>query len=172
VDQLLALSAELASHGHPDAARRLAHELLTWHDALPPAARQALGCPTCRAEVLMQLGRDGDAQRLLAALAAADSADAGALRHLGVAAARAGDRAAAERAAARIARLTGRDSAVFLYDRAAVAANLGDPTGAIRLLQQSLARGLSFMGDRFHPDPALAPLVGRPDYEAITRPRR
>jgi Flp pilus assembly protein TadD len=117
------------------------------------------------------VGRDSDAVALLAPLATRDSADREVLRALGIAAARAGDRATAARMSARLAAATGRDSALFLHDRAAIAAALGDGDGAVTLLRQAFARGLRFIDLQLHQDPAFAALRGTPAFEALVRPR-
>jgi DNA-binding SARP family transcriptional activator/TolB-like protein len=165
------LSSEFARHGHPNASRLAAERLLTWLDSQAPAAEQARDCRLCRAQLLLTLGRAAEAEPILSTLVAEDTTKHTPLLYLGVAAASAGHRAVAERARARLATLTGRDSATFLYGRAAITAHLGDRQGALTLLQEALAHGFPFVGTRFHLDVALDPLRGDPAFETLVRPR-
>jgi TolB-like protein len=169
--QLLHTSAELARHGHPDAARATAARLLAWMDARGPGAFDARRWELFRARTLLALGRDREAAARLAALVAADSTVDDPLFYLGVAAARLGDRTTAARMSARLAALPGRDSMYFDYARAAIAAQLGDRAAALALLRQAFVRGLAVANGRLHADPPFDPLRGDPAFEALVRPK-
>jgi TolB-like protein len=169
--QLLHTSAELARHGHPDAARATAARLLAWMDARGPGAFDARRWELFRARTLLALGRDREAAVRLAALVAADSTVDDPLFYLGVAAARLGDRTTAARMSARLAALPGRDSMYFDYARAAIAAQLGDRAAALALLRQAFVRGLAVANGRLHADPPFDPLRGDPAFEALVRPK-
>ncbi len=57
-----------------------------------------------------------------------------------------------------------------LYVRTGIAALLGQPDEAMRLLQNSLSKGVAY-GIELHRDMDLESLRGREDYQALLRPK-
>jgi tetratricopeptide (TPR) repeat protein/TolB-like protein len=166
---MLALAAELRAHGHAGAANAVWHRVIAWLDARDADTRGSRESRSHRGEALLALGRAAEARAIFAALAEGDSARPTDLRGLGVAAARAGDRAAAARAAARLAALRGRDEPVYAYWRAQIAAQLGDLAGATELLREALGRGFSLAASEFHAAPDLEPLREYPPFRALVQ---
>ena len=97
---------------------------------------------------------------------------------LGVIAARRGDRPQAERIADELRQIDG--PYLFgehLYQRAAIAAQLGDKTQAMELLREAIAQGFGAMldgtgfGDVLHRAPEMVPLRGYPPFEELRKPK-
>jgi tetratricopeptide (TPR) repeat protein/TolB-like protein len=165
------IAEELEAHGHAAATADVWGRMLAWVDAQDADARRSTRYRVWRGNALTGLGRVAEARAVFAAIAAEDTTSLIAQRRLGVAAARLGDRATADRAAARLARATGRAIADALYWRAQIAAQLGDRAGATELLRDAIGRGLPFYLMFFHHAPELEALRGYPPFEALVRPR-
>ena len=191
--RVLAAERELRAHGHmADAARVLDTALARWGLAGPGAAAavradsvqaadrgSASDGALYRAELLYDAGRWDDARQIVAARAA-DTADFAGPGRLGTIAARTGDRAGAERIAARLAA----SRRPYAFGRAAlwrarIAALLGDRPTAVALLERAVGEGESMAlpdrgvrGANFHTDPDLAGLRGYAPFEALMTPQR
>jgi tetratricopeptide (TPR) repeat protein len=164
---------ELMAHGHEREGREILAGTLPFYRRLRETAEWP-GNDT-EVKVLMWTGQLEEAQRVArAALQATPPGDSLAyLTHLGEIAALQGNQAeaarydrllAAERRPELAAQATG--------DRALIASLLGDREGAVRLLEQALARGdgeSGFLG--VHRDPNLAPLRGYAPFERFLEPR-
>jgi TolB-like protein len=171
---------ELAAHGRPEPARRLAERAVAWYESQPESVRRTAAHRHDHASALRRVGRLIEARTIVAALAEEDPDDLQAVAHLGTLAARAGDRDQAQRVAARLAArpprpgLTGPidDSwGAHTYARAVIAAWLGDTDLALVLLRQAHAEGLQF-SPTLHADPDLDPLREDPRFQEWIRPRR
>ncbi len=128
-----------------------------------------------RGAVLWRAGRVAESRAIFAALAARDTGinrmrD---IAQFGITSAKLGDRAAARRAERALA------SANPPYQRgtpkllqAEIAAALGEPERAVRLLQQGLALGLGLesRGGALVDNSDLEPLLGYPPFEELLRP--
>jgi TolB-like protein len=165
--ELSALADELDAHGQPAAARGVRERVVALpRPEGPPAGTRA--ARAARGRALALLGRDADTA--FARLAAEQPDEPAYLAERGVAAARRGARADAERYDARLRALARPyDWGQTPYARARLAAALGDRDGALALLREALARGLPF-GPALHADPALAPLRGDARFQALMRP--
>lgn len=157
---------ELRAHGYPDAARRLAAWTVGWIGDGPPERRHELRSDM--PVILFEAGRVSEARAAMAEVIAADSTDAYGYAMLGVMYAAEGNRAAAQREDARLARLGGPQGLV-LMGRAGIAAWLGDRERAVRLLRDALSAGLEWR-PVLHLDPLLAPLRGYEPFEELIRP--
>jgi DNA-binding SARP family transcriptional activator/tetratricopeptide (TPR) repeat protein len=177
---------ELEAHGHPEAARRLFERSVAWYEAgtdgppsrghadgLPPPLRYGYGV------ALTAAGRLEEAERVFAGLVAEAPENLDYLGRLGALAARRGDRTTALRADSALAgfrRLQGRAGPInhpwgqHHYDRAIIAAWLGEPERAVGLLRQAHREGHAF-GPHLHSDPDLAPLREHPEFTEFIRPR-
>jgi DNA-binding SARP family transcriptional activator/tetratricopeptide (TPR) repeat protein len=176
---LMAIAAhELAAHGHTRQAARLYERSIAWYEALAPEARTA-GHRAAHAAALRHAGRAAEALPLLSALIADHPDDLHHLGALGITLARLGDRAGAERIAARLAAYTppqGRAGPInrpwgsHAYTAAAIAAQLGEPDRAVALLRQAQTQGMR-MAPHIHADPDLAPLREHPAFREWLRPK-
>ena len=179
-------SRELRAHGHPDAARALLAAAL----ALPaPGAVPGVTADEQRALLLAEAEQWGAARPLLERVLRAAPGRIAARGALGVVAARLGDRAAAGRAAAALAGV-GPDAYARgrgTMWRARIAAALGDPGEAVRLVAQALGEGYPVMEGyaslpdaphefdyaepSVHADPALGRLAATAEFRRVLAPR-
>jgi tetratricopeptide (TPR) repeat protein len=168
---LVVVAQELAAHGHPEDARAALRRAIDAARARPAAQRET---PATRYELARAHYLDGDydaAAPLLAALAAERPDDPRYVGHLGLVAARRGQRAEAERAAGRLGALRRPyDRGQTTYARAQLAAALGDGPAALTLLRQALNEGMPY-GPALHADPELVPLRSDPGFRALLEPR-
>ncbi|MFO7652325.1 MAG: protein kinase [Candidatus Krumholzibacteriia bacterium] len=167
--RLLAVAAqELRAHGHPEHAAGVAGRALRWRLEHGTSPRRL-------AEAHLLVGDPQAARRILEELAgrppAGEEPEIDLLGLLGVAAARADDREAAQSLADRIAAsrrpyLLGEDK----YWRAAIAAGLGESKSAVELLRRAFTEGKQY-GDEVHRDPYLEPLWDMPEFQRLLEPR-
>ena len=158
---------ELRAHGHAPASRALAQRGLEWLASIDEKTARGATARQLRGDLLALLGRWREAAAAYSQLLANRPDDIGALAGLGVARARQGDRNAAERASARLARLDrphlyGRHT----YGRARIAAALGQRDRATLLLQQAFAEGHLIVW-RVHADPAFDDLRGQVPFDRL-----
>jgi predicted Zn-dependent protease len=119
----------------------------------------------------------GEAQTVYTALARQDSSNATYQGGLGAIAARQGNRSEAERIARRLANVRGSHLfGINTYDRARIAALLGEREKAVTLLRDALAQGLrgwSFLGDAdIHTEMDFESLRNDPPFLDLVQPRR
>lgn len=164
--------AELAAHGQPAAARALATRAIEWFTSadrgtpMPAEHRWVLGRSYLLAE------RSGEARREFAALAGTAPSSVDYRGLLGVAAARLGDRAAAEEALRILEAATGiSPPGLPAYYRAAILAALNDLPAAMDLLEGLPGGSHPYHILDFHSDPILAPLRGSARFQRILVPR-
>jgi DNA-binding SARP family transcriptional activator/tetratricopeptide (TPR) repeat protein/TolB-like protein len=158
---------ELAAHGHPDAARAAAERALAWELDQRPRNPAALAITYVRLE------RWAEARALYDSLAARDSTSVSNAGLRAIVAARSGDRATAERIAARLPSMVRPVPTQFGVDRfwqARIAAALGERERAVRLLEEAYRLGLPY-SIAHHTEQELAPLRGYAPFDALMRPR-
>jgi tetratricopeptide (TPR) repeat protein len=152
---MLIAADELRAHGHPDQTlyARAVRWFQTQSDKSGLAeAYDAAGQPAAAESIWVSIG------------------DIDALGGLGVAAARKGDRAAAERYSAQLAAiqrpyLFGRNT----YQRARIAAQLGERPAAVELLRAAFTQGKPY-DLTLHADRALEPLRGYEAFDHLVLP--
>jgi DNA-binding SARP family transcriptional activator/TolB-like protein len=168
---MLAAARELRAHGRPDAARGMLERSLEWYRAQEPGGAMEDPRPSI-ATVLYELGRWDDAGEVFAALAAESPDNVAFQGHLGVIAARRGDRAEADRIALWLRDL----ERPYLHGRhalwrARIAAVLGQHDQAVDLLRDAFAQGVPHHVAH-HTDSELQPLHDFPPFRELMRPRR
>ncbi len=161
---------ELRAHGHGAVAGGFATRAVGWYEARPAAERARPLERSGLAEALDASGHPAAADSIWLALAADPSSDIEALGALGVSAARRGDRAEAAR----------RDSALAAmdrpyrfggntYQRARIAAQLGQRDQAVQFLRVSFGEGRPY-DLTLHTDQAFDPLHGYAPFELLLQP--
>jgi len=161
---------ELRAHGHREAALRFANRATAWLDARPAEEAAGEGARFARADALCLAERFDEARKAFEALAAEVPDDVDYQGYLGALAARRGDRATADRTAARLEELRGPyHFGHTAYWQACIAAQLGDRDRAVERLREALASGYQFTID-VHRDPDLAPLHGFPPFDDLIAP--
>jgi tetratricopeptide (TPR) repeat protein len=168
IGPVIAAGDELHAHGHPEAAVRVWSRLVR-------ALRLRTGVAGAEAAfphpsligLLERLGRNREAAELLSDLAPRDSLAY--VEHLGILAARRGDRAEAESALAWLGGRTGRHlRGRHLHAQARIAAELGDTERAIEFLRRALSRSGAY--GTLHRDYYLRGLRGHPAFESLGTP--
>ena len=161
---------ELRAHGHRDESLRLASRTLDWYqkrlDVAPSLAnREGLGW------ALYLARRWGEARAVFVELASAKPAELDYFGYIGEIDARAGDAAAARAISERLKTVgvTARDMAFATFQRAIIAAALGEPDEAIDLLRDSFNQGFPY-GLALHNDPAFETLRQLPAYQQLVAP--
>ena len=179
---MLAAGEELRAHGFPQASIEVFEmafeELRAWqagevyapHDG-PGAAVAGRSHRLDIARALYGAEKFSEAQDLALTLVGEDREGLTALALVGATAARLGDREMAIEIDGRLADvvLPGRPWDP-LYLRARIAAVLGDPDEAMRLLAEAFSRGLRYW-DTIHREMDFESLRERTDYQALMRPR-
>jgi tetratricopeptide (TPR) repeat protein len=163
-----AAASELRAHGHRDASLKMAERALAWY------------------RTHLSQGTDGDKELVWEFLRSEKWAEAKSIADVlliktpddidlrgvvGALAACLGDAAQARRIDSDLAALTrpflhGRHT----YQRARIAAQLGEKDRSVALLRDAFAQGLLF-SLLIHRDPNLEPLRGYPPYEELMRPK-
>jgi len=167
-EPLIVAGDELHAHGHPEAAARVWGRLVRALRRRAEVAGPEVASPDpSLVELLERLEREREAGELVPALALLDSLTY--VEHLGILAARRGDRAEAESALDWLAdrpgqHFRGRD----LHAQARVAAELGDAERAIDRLRRALRRSGAYTA--VHRDYHLRSLRGHPDFESLVTP--
>ena len=168
---MLTAAQELRAHGHPDEARRMASRGADWYAALTGDEASPAATSLNRVECLWLAERWQDARSLADAVVESRPTDIFARGYRGIIAARAGDRAVAEKADRDLAaeddvRLRGNGS----WLRACIAAQGGERDQALELLRVALAHGVG-AGDYLHVYAFLEPLHGYPPFEELIEPK-
>jgi tetratricopeptide (TPR) repeat protein len=168
---MVGAAEELQAHGFENRTAEVLQRFHTWHDALSPGerSRSDLGFDLGRALYAEQ--RFAEARDVFAGLLAETPDHPESMRFLGTIAARMGDCDTAEKWFRSLAELP----TDYLYGRhtlgrAAIAARIGDPEGALSLLQRAVSQGLTF-GTALHADTDLHVLRDVPGYREFMRPR-
>ena len=164
---MITVGAELRAHGHREAALKMAERGAAWFQTHPDTAN----CQRCLLWALPQTERWADVKATADALLAKNPDDIGIRGAVGKVAARLGDVAQARRIEAELAALT----KPYLYgtrtyQRACIAALLGEKDRAMELLRDAFAKGYQFdVG--IHRDIDLEPLWGYPPFEDLMKPK-
>jgi tetratricopeptide (TPR) repeat protein len=186
---LCLVSMDLQAHGHAPEALATARRAVGWFEARPASEKRALSSRWLLA-LAKYLAEDWEGARVLyeplANLArpvrppgwSEEGAFLLTVRfrgRLGVIAARRGDRAAAQRIAKDLEQV---DHPYLYgehwYQRAAIAAQLGERDGAVALLREAIAQGFTDVAgyaEYFHRAPEMAPLRGYAPFEALIKPK-
>lgn len=166
-DVMRAASDELTAHGSPDAGRQIGKQLLLWIRARPAREQQ----DTSLVLALIRAEEYTEAHRVARRFLAEHPNDLTATAYAGVAAAWAGDRAAAERASS----ILGSFAKPYMlgknfYFRALIAALLGQSDEAVAFLREAFRNGVSYsaQGDDVR---ELLPLRGYAPFNELMRPK-
>jgi tetratricopeptide (TPR) repeat protein len=167
---MLHVACELRWHGHREAGIKMANRAIEWLRARPADEIAQSRARFAMAYSLWVAERWDEARPLLAVLLRENPEDEDLAGALGVVAARSGNRDEVLRLDDELARpgKTGRPGRAS-YQRAAIAAHLGDKERAVRLLREATAEGLQVEG--IHGDFEMLPLVGYPPFEVLMRPK-
>ena len=164
-------AAELRVHGHGDASRAMAERALEWFERTELPPQSEISALELSIEALDLLGRHREAYELTRVLLAAKPDRWQSQAMVGVTAARADDEAVAREISDRLAAL----DEPFTFGmphhyRAAIAAQLGNRSEAIRLLRASVSKGFP-RWDFLHVGTAFDPLRDDPEFQEIMRPK-
>ncbi len=160
---------ELRAHGYPREAADVARRAVAWYRRRTAAG--GVGYLPWLAQALEVAGEDREALAVARQVLETAPEDPAALGAVGVLAARTGDRSLAagmERRLAEVEPACGPQDATF--ERARIAAQLGEVRRALDLLREAFAEGYAFhIG--IHRDPALEPLRDEPEFRELLRPK-
>ena len=167
----LEVAQELRAHGHPDEAAAMAGRAIAWYRSLPSAETAKVKARAGLGLALTVSGRTEEARSVYEKLAAEHPDDVKYRGSLGVLAASRGDRPAAQRISEELRiierpRLFGRTT----YQRARIAAALGERDEAAQLLGQALTEGLPF-NLYIHRDTAFETVRDYPPFREVVRPK-
>ncbi|MFI5244020.1 MAG: protein kinase [Gemmatimonadales bacterium] len=169
---MLGAVRELRAHGNPDAAKPVLQTLFSWLESRAPAEARTEAIRWERAQALELGDRWAEAQALADSLSSEHPENVGYLGARGIIAARQGNRAEAERISTALAVL----DRPFLrgahtFQRAGIAAVLGDKQRAVQLLADAIAQGYSDNHLRDF-DTNLESLRDYPPYEQLRKPKQ
>jgi tetratricopeptide (TPR) repeat protein len=167
----LEVAEELRAHGHPDEAAAMAVRAIAWYRSLPSAETAKVNARADLGLALTLSGRTEEARSVYEKLAAEHPDDVKYRGSLGVLAAGRGDRPAAQRISEELRiierpRLFGAST----YQRARIAAILGERDRAAELLGQAFAQGLGFSLN-IHRDTAFEGVRDYPPFREVVRPK-
>ncbi len=166
-----AAARELRAHGHAAAARAMFERAADWYQQQPPEVLETRE-RWDHARVLYALQRWEEAEALSSALAAEHPDDIRYRAHLGLIAARRGDRAAAGEVEAWLAQLEDRYRfGGHTYYRATIAAVLGEAGQAVTLLREAFGQGYPQGSMQLHQDTNLESLQHEPRYLELMEPK-
>lgn len=167
-------AAELRAHGHRDVSLQVAARAVEWFERRPPDIRSSRENRAALAGALYLSERWVDARRVYSALLAEYPDAANYTAHVGQLAARTGDLVEARAISERLARvpaagLLGRESRAWaMFERARIAALLGDKQQAVDLLRDAITEGLP-VNLNIHNNPDFEPLRDYSPFVALTR---
>ena len=170
------LAWELRVHGHGGAATEMLHRAIEWFEGRSPEQKRDPGARHQLAAVFLDLGRLDEAKVVLEGLLEDYPENRLFLVQLGVVVARRGDR----EEASRISRLLEEGdpspmtplqaSQTSAYQRAGIAAALGERERAMELLRQSGSWLIIPVARWGHANPLLEPLWDYPPFRELLRP--
>jgi len=175
---------ELVAHGHPEAARTLADQLIDAYRNYAPVGGVTPWDRFNAASILYAVGRIAEARAVVADLATADSAafpnppaDLNVQGLLGVLAVRAGDLPEAKRISNQL-ETRGLDpvfNPLRSYWLARIAAVRGDRRAAMAMLRRADSEGFmaiqSIAGRFLHSDPDMRSLQAMPEFQDLVKPK-
>ena len=171
---------ELRAHGHAEEALHLFERAVEWNRAHPLEGEDSESLALevqWRGEALLLTGRWDEAEALLNWIIARNPEDVRAHGALGALAARRGDRHAAIEADRWLAERWAESPSggTITYERAAIAALLGERERALSLFRQAIVEGFAFVSAdyylEFDVDPDLDSLRGEPTFQRLIQPR-
>ena len=167
----LVVAQELRAHGHSDEAAAMAGRAIAWYRSLPSAETAKENARADLGLALTLSGLTEEARSVYEKLAAEHPDDVEYRGSLGVLAAARGDRPAAQRISEELRtierpRLYGKTT----YQRARIAAVLGERDKAAQLLGQALTEGLAF-SLYVHRDTAFETVRDYPPFREVVRPK-
>lgn len=170
-EMMVGVAQEFRAHGHDAASLQMAQRALDWFYSTEFEAVWIGKVQASSVCALSLLGHHEEAFRLATGMLA-DEPDSWPLQaEVGIEAAWIGDRSTADEMSQRLAAV---DAPFTMggpsYHRAAIAAQLGEPDEAIRLLQQAITRGFKDYR-QLHVDIDLDPLRDNPEFKEILRPK-
>jgi len=164
----LTASWELAAHGHADAGRQIAAELVAWLRQQPRNDENDFFI----AQALCAAGDPASAYPIVRQLLIAQSDDVGYLTLAGVIAAIMGNHSDAD---SRSSALRGLRQpylrGAHIFGQAAIAAQLGDKSGAVSLLREAIRQGVPAGGYGSDANWFFLPLHGYAPYEELVKPQ-
>jgi tetratricopeptide (TPR) repeat protein len=168
-DVILEAASELRAHGHRETSLRVAERAVAWYRARPAA--EAAKYQGDLLGALRQSEQWAEAKARADAELAKNPDEIDLCGLAGMLAAHLGDAVQARRMEAKLAALTrpylyGRHT----YQRACIAAHLGEKDRALGLLRDAFAQGYWF-DLHIHRDLGLEPLWGYPPYEELMKPK-
>ena len=167
---LLGIGQELRTHGYSDAAREVLHEAAAWYQSKPQETEMARAN---LAGALYQAERWDEARRQYEELAGQHPQNSDYLAALALLAARRGGRAQALSISEQLR--SGRPAdksgpAGALFERAKIAAQLGDQDEAVTLLRKWIDQGAPWEYQRYlHLDFDFQPLRDYPPFQELVR---
>jgi tetratricopeptide (TPR) repeat protein len=171
IDVMLNAAEELRAHGFTRESFEAADRAIRWHRSRPPEEVAFWGHRFSLARAYYVRESWDSAAALFEGVAAEGPGREAAQPHLGALAARRGDREAALAIEALLSDRGTRGSfALDTYNRARIAALLGDRERAVGLLQEAYARGYPFMV-LMHRDMDLEPLRDYPPFQQFMKPK-
>jgi tetratricopeptide (TPR) repeat protein len=170
VDVFFDVGRDLRAHGHRQEARALFEQGIRWIEARPAAEQRDRR--DYLAALLDGAGRYDEVWPIVKQLAAEKPDDVDLQAWLGTVAARRGDR----KEVARIDRWLARRQGPYLngyhtFQRARLAAVVGDRERAFQLYHQAVEEGASRHFDDVHADPDFESLRDYPPFQELTRPK-
>jgi len=170
-DVMLEAALELRAHGHLDASLAMANRATAWYRARPSAEATTEDVRAGLALALALAARSEEARAIYEKLAADFPDNVGYRGSLAVLAAGRGDRVAAQRVSEEL-RLMERPGlfGANTYQRARIAATLGEKDHAVELLGQAFAEGMSFTLD-IHKDSAFEGIRNFPPFVELLKPK-
>ena len=161
---------ELRSHGHREASIRMAERTIAWTQTRPPAEAAGAYSQERLMWALEMTDRWAEAKTIGDALLAKSPDDIERLGEVGWLAAHLGDTAQARQIAAKLRdRKPDCDDAYATFERAKIAAQLGEKREAMALLKDAASRG--YKGNIIDNEPGLEPLWGDPEFKEFIRPK-
>jgi len=168
-----ATGKELRAHGYRKESLAFMERAVEWLRGRPDSEKKAAAFRRNLAESHYGAERWDEAKREYESLSVESPDNLAYRSFLGNIAARLGNR----EEALRISDELGKVERPYLFGRipffqACIASLLGEKEKAVKLLQESIAKGEVFgPGSRFHPNPALEPLADYPPFKEFIKPK-
>ena len=170
-DVIFTIAGELRAHGHREESLKTVERAIAWYRARPAAEAAKFLTGFMLMQALCQSERWAEAKAVADPLLAKNPDGINVRGWVGTLAARLGDVSQARRIEGELAAVTrpylyGRQT----YNRACIAAQLGEKDRSVALLRDAFAQGFAFDME-IHTDIDLEPLWGYPPYEELMKPK-
>jgi serine/threonine protein kinase len=167
---MLTAALELDAHGHPVDAQRVGARLLRWVQRRPSDSASRSKQIADVAQAYCVAGKCQDARVIADELNNVDSTDDYSMRMLGIAAARNGDRATANRALNVLEGMRDRYALGRIkFDQATILSTLGERQKAFDLVVESIADGMTLQEDVNHAEFGLENLRSYPPFQTLLK---